>query len=83
MVSKISGGDSAAASGDRPAPRKGAKSDAISIGLKQLFSSVVEEPIPDDFLALLDQIDAKERELAERDSAHGAADTSVSGETSE
>lgn len=33
--------------------------DPISAGLKKLFETVAEEPIPDDFLSLLDQIDAE------------------------
>lgn len=32
--------------------------DIVTTGLRQLFASVAEEPIPDDFLRLLDEIDA-------------------------
>lgn len=31
--------------------------DPIVLGLKQLYDSVLEEPVPNDFLALLSQID--------------------------
>lgn len=31
--------------------------DPIVLGLKQLYDSVLEEPVPHDFLALLSQID--------------------------
>lgn len=47
-----------------PAPataRPNGKIDPIAIGLKQLFSAVADEPIPDEFMALLDRIDANER----------------------
>ena len=33
--------------------------DVIGAGLKQIFDDVVEEPIPPEFLALLEQIDRK------------------------
>ncbi len=36
----------------------GGDADPIRAGLKKLYDSVVEEPIPDDFLSLLDRIDA-------------------------
>ncbi len=42
--------------------------DSIAIGLQRLFASVAEEPIPDEFLELLNRIDASEqaRQTAER-----------------
>lgn len=36
--------------------------DPISVGLQRLFESVADEPVPDDFMALLDRIEAAERE---------------------
>lgn len=41
--------------------RKGeaASADPIAAGLKKLLQDVAQEPIPDDFLMLLDQIDAR------------------------
>ena len=32
--------------------------DPVTAGLKQLFAAVESEPIPDDFMRLLDEIDA-------------------------
>jgi hypothetical protein len=37
----------------------GSKPDAVTTGLQQLFASIAEEPIPDDFLKLLDEIEAR------------------------
>ena len=39
--------------------QKSADGDAISKALKKIHDSVLEEPLPDDFLKLLDQIDQK------------------------
>ncbi len=36
--------------------------DPISQGLQKLFQSVADEAIPEEFMALLDQIDAKAAE---------------------
>lgn len=36
-----------------------ARHDVIGTGLKQIFDEIVEEPIPQEFLALLEQIDLK------------------------
>ncbi len=36
---------------------KAARQDIIGPGLKRLFDQVVEEPVPAEFLALLEQID--------------------------
>ena len=42
--------------------------DPIAVGLQKLFAAVAEEPVPDDFMALLDRIEAAERDRAdERD----------------
>ena len=40
-----------------PAGPKPARQDIIGPGLKRLFDQVVEEPVPAEFLALLEQID--------------------------
>lgn len=47
----------AAAPGVRPRRGRGA-ADPISAGLKALWANVEKEPVPDEFLALLDRIDA-------------------------
>ena len=33
--------------------------DPITTGLQQMFAAIADEPIPDEFLRLLDEIDAK------------------------
>ncbi len=38
--------------------------DPIVLGLKQLYDAVLSEPIPDDFLGLLSQIDVRLAEVA-------------------
>ncbi len=38
--------------------------DPIVLGLKQLYDAVLSEPVPDDFLGLLLQIDARLTEVA-------------------
>ncbi len=38
--------------------------DPIVLGLKQLYDAVLSEPVPDDFLGLLSQIDARLAEVA-------------------
>lgn len=41
--------------------------DPVTAGLQRLFAAVAEEPIPDEFLTLLDEIDKRAAELpAER-----------------
>lgn len=40
-----------------PADPKPGRQDIIGPGLKRLFDQVVEEPVPPEFLALLEQID--------------------------
>lgn len=42
-----------------PSAKMGA--DPIATGLQQLFAPLAAEPIPDEFMALLDRIDAKSR----------------------
>lgn len=42
-----------------PPAKNGA--DPIATGLQQLFAPLAAEPIPDEFMALLDQIDARSR----------------------
>lgn len=41
-------------------PRTAAHADPISAGLRALWASLEEEPVPDDFLALLDRMDDAE-----------------------
>ena len=38
--------------------------DPIVLGLKQLYDAVLSEPVPDDFLGLLSQIDVRLAEVA-------------------
>ncbi len=54
-------------SGNQPAKRSQVPSanrgaDAITTSLQALFAPLAAEPIPDDFMALLDKIDAKSRD---------------------
>lgn len=49
-----------ASPGGKPGEAPGA--DAIAVGLQQLFASIAEEPVPDEFMALLDRIEAAERQ---------------------
>lgn len=54
--------NSAKSNGDSAAPNRGGQNpeqpgDPVSMGLKRLFAAFEEEPIPDDFLRLLDAID--------------------------
>ena len=51
--------------------------DPIVLGLKQLYDAVLSEPVPDDFLGLLSQIDAR---LAEVVAARGVSTGSVTDE---
>lgn len=37
----------------------GARLDPVTVALKRIHDSVVDEPLPDDFLTLLNEIDAK------------------------
>lgn len=39
--------------------RAGRGNDPVTAGLQQLFASIEDEPIPDDFLRLLDEIEAR------------------------
>ncbi len=43
----------------REAAPLGGKPDAVTTGLQQLFAAIADEPIPDDFLKLLDEIEAR------------------------
>ena len=45
--------------GDRDERRIRADYDAIGAGLRQLWQSIENEPVPADFLILLDKIDAR------------------------
>ena len=50
------------ATGVDPMARPAAGIDPLAFGLQRLFASVAEEAVPDDFMALLDRIEAAERE---------------------
>ena len=45
----------------RDAPLVGGKPDPVTTGLQQLFAAIADEPIPDDFLKLLDEIEARSK----------------------
>ncbi len=49
----------------RPGASIGAKPDPVTAGLQQLFASIENEPIPDDFLRLLDEIEASSKRAGE------------------
>lgn len=42
-------------------PTAASRADSIAIGLQKLFATVAQEPVPDEFMALLERIDAEER----------------------
>lgn len=70
--------------GDNPFGDAGGKMppknpDAIAMGLQQLFATVADEPVPDEFLALLERIDAQED--ARRKPAAAPAKTSATGQS--
>lgn len=44
-----------------PIPAATSGADPIATGLQQLFAPLAAEPIPDEFMALLDRIDANAR----------------------
>ena len=46
-----------------------ARQQAIGHELRRLFDSVVQEPVPNDFLELLKKIDASEKNSPEEDSS--------------
>ena len=48
--------------------------DPIVLGLKQLYDSVLEEAVPDDFMALLGKIDAELAQRGEDTAPKGADD---------
>lgn len=58
----------AASSGPQPTrgPRPGAAGgagDTVTRGLQKMFAAIADEPIPDDFLRLLDEIDARVKKV--------------------
>ncbi|WP_439534060.1 NepR family anti-sigma factor [Polymorphobacter sp.] len=82
--------DKASASGSRPDDGNGAdrthptrkpraargSRDVISTGLRQLWADVENEPVPDEFLKMLDSIDAVRRDRPdETGSGNGNANT--------
>lgn len=50
--------------------------DPIVQGLKRLYDSVLEEPVPDEFLAILHQIDESLAQAANHPAKHNGVDTS-------
>jgi hypothetical protein len=54
------------------------RSDPIAMGLQQIFGDIANEPIPDEFMRLLDRIDANER--TQQDAASVAAPAAVDRE---
>lgn len=42
---------------DKPMVDKDKMQERLGLGLKNMYRSVLEEPLPDDMLALLDQLD--------------------------
>ncbi len=46
----------------RPGNGRVPAKDAISAGLRKLWAEVEDEPVPDDFMALLDKVDAARRD---------------------
>ena len=51
------GGDITRSTPARPAPGR-SMGDPVTAGLQQMFAAVAAEPIPDDFMRLLDEIEA-------------------------
>lgn len=53
-------GDGAAQPKDMPVKSKDDMQQRLGLGLKNMYLSVLEEPLPDDMMALLDQLDEDE-----------------------
>lgn len=49
--------DAGQRSKDMPVKSKENMQQRLGLGLKDMYSSVLDEPLPDDMLALLDQLD--------------------------
>lgn len=47
--------------GRRDIAPQGPGSDPVTAGLRQMFAAIADEPIPDDFLRLLDEIEASSK----------------------
>ncbi len=45
---------------DMPVKSKEDMQERLGLGLKDMYSSVLDEPLPDDMLALLDQLEENE-----------------------
>jgi hypothetical protein len=58
--SKATGANAATARTAKPGNR-GVHQEAILHGLRKFFDSVASEPIPDDFVALLEKLDVEEK----------------------
>ena len=54
----MTGNDKDTGQGNRPPREGGGKDPDWTSGLKRLYDSVVEEPLPDDLANLLSQLDA-------------------------
>jgi hypothetical protein len=63
MIKDARSGDGGAGKANAATPGP-ATPDAIAAGLRQLFAPLAAEPVPDEFLALLDRIDANARKGA-------------------
>lgn len=50
-------GDGATKPKDMPVKSKDDMQQRLGLGLKNMYLSVLEEPLPDDMMALLDQLD--------------------------
>ncbi|WP_217271987.1 NepR family anti-sigma factor [Sphingopyxis sp. BSNA05] len=52
--------DAGQRSKDMPVKNKEDMQERLGLGLKDMYSSVLDEPLPDDMLALLDQLEAND-----------------------
>ena len=62
---------------DRP-DAAGSTADPVTQGLRQLFGAVEDEPVPDEFLRLLDAIDQQRNQAEPPASALAAGDDKAS-----
>ncbi|WP_417622874.1 NepR family anti-sigma factor [Parasphingorhabdus sp.] len=68
--------DEAKRSRDMPVKSKEDMQQRLGLGLKNMYLSVLDEPLPDDMLALLDQMDAEDdddKDAASKDPASNDA----------
>lgn len=52
---------------DMPVKSKEDMQQRLGLGLKNMYLSVLDEPLPDDMLALLDQLDDDDSDSSRRD----------------